>query len=103
MEMLINDILKQGVRKNRLELKLFGGSNVLALAHNNVGESNVSFIRQFVKTEGLRVVAEDLGGNQPRHIRYFPRTGTVMVRRLRSLQSRAIASQEKEYECARVQ
>lgn len=97
MEMLINDLLKLGSRKEQLELKLFGGGKVLAMDVNNVGERNVQFVRQFVKTEGIVVVAEDLGESYPRKVNYFPKTGKVMIRRLRSLQNQAIVNQEQDY------
>ena len=98
MERLVNDILKQGARKNRLELKLFGGGKVLDMEINNVGERNIQFVRQFLRTEGFLVSAEDLGGTYPRKVQFFPKTGKVMVRRLRALQKQAIASLEKKYE-----
>ncbi len=98
MEMLINDILKQGSRKDRLELKLFGGGKVLAMDVNNIGERNVQFVKQFIETEGLAVVAEDLGRTYPRKVNYFPKTGKVLLRRLRSLQNQAIVNQEKNYQ-----
>ncbi len=98
MESLVNDILKQGARKNRLELKLFGGGKVLDMDINNVGERNIRFVRQFLKTEGFLVTAEDLGGTFPRKVQFFPKTGKVMVRRLRALQKQAIANLEKNYE-----
>ena len=98
MEMLINDILKQGCRKDRLELKLFGGGKVLAMDVNNVGERNIDFARQFVRAEGFTIAAEDVGGPHPRKVNFFPRTGKVMIRRLRSLQSKAVLDQEKSYE-----
>lgn len=97
MEMLVNDILKHGAQKNRLELKLFGGGKVLAMEVNNVGARNIEFIRQFVKTEGMAVAAEDLGSIYPRKVNFFPMTGKVMVRRLRSLQNKAIANLENNY------
>lgn len=98
MEMLINDLLKLGSRKERLELKLFGGGKVLAMDVNNVGDRNVQFVKKFVETEGIAVVSEDLGGTYPRKVNYFPRTGKVMMRRLRSLQNQAVANEEKNYE-----
>jgi len=98
MEMLINDLLKLGSQRSRLELKLFGGGNVMSMDVNNVGDNNIQFVRQFVKTEGIPVVAEDLGEAFPRKVNYFPKTGKVMVRRLRSLQNQAVVDQEKSYE-----
>lgn len=98
MENLINDILKHGSRKDRLEIKLFGGGKVLDMEVNNVGNRNIQFARGFIDAEGLRITSEDLGGTYPRKVNYFPRTGKVMIRRLRSLQNRTIADSEKKYE-----
>lgn len=98
METLINEILKQGSRRNRLELKLFGGGRVLAMDTMNVGQRNIDFVRSFVDMEGMLVAAEDLGGPYPRKVNFFPRSGKVMVKRLRSLQNRTVAAQEKQYE-----
>ncbi len=97
MESLINDILKMGARKSRLEVKLFGGGEVLQMQTNNVGKQNVLFVEEFVAAEGLNVLASDLGGPHPRKINFFPRTGKVMVRRLRTLHKISIADQEKAY------
>ena len=98
MENLINDLLKQGAQKHRLELKLFGGGKIMDMDINNVGERNVEFAKQFVQTEGLVPLAEDLGGPYPRKVNYFPKTGKVMVRRLRSIQKKAVLEQDKRYE-----
>ena len=98
MEILINDILKQGARKAQLELKLFGGGEVLDMQINNIGERNIDFVRQFVRDEQMRVTAEDLGGPYPRKVNYFPKNGKVLVRRLRSTQSKLIIDREKNYE-----
>ncbi len=98
MENLINDVLKQGSRKERLEIKLFGGGEVLKMETTNVGKRNVQFALEFVRAEGLAVVSEDLGGPYPRKVNYFPKTGKVMVRRLRSLQTKAIIEHERKFE-----
>ena len=98
MESLINEILKNGGRKDRLELKLFGGGKVMAMGINSIGERNIEFAKEFAQTEGLHVTSEDLGDVFPRKVHYFPRTGRAMVRRLRSLQCQSIIDQEKKYE-----
>ncbi|MBX2868623.1 MAG: chemoreceptor glutamine deamidase CheD [Acidiferrobacterales bacterium] len=98
METLIEEILKLGSRPEHLELKLFGGGKVLSMETNNVGQRNITFVKDYVKKQGLEVVAEDLGGPHPRKILYFPKTGKVMVKHLRSLQIQTIANQEKVYE-----
>lgn len=100
MENLINDILKQGAQKTRLEVKLFGGGKVMAMEINRVGERNAQFAQEFVRTEGLLSVAEDLGGPFPRKVNYYPKTGKVLVRRLRALQKKTIANQDRDYEAS---
>ena len=97
MENLINDILKQGARKNKLEVKLFGGGRILAMNVNDVGDRNISFAREFVRAEGLAIAAEDLGGPHPRKVNFFPKTGKVMIRRLRSVLKQRIAETEQQY------
>ena len=97
MEKLINEILKLGGRRERLEVKLFGGANVI----NNstmIGAKNVEFVRRYVKEEGLRVAAEDLGGTQPRRLHYYPDTGKVMMRALRRKDDLRIVEEESAYE-----
>lgn len=98
MEMLINEILKQGARKDRLESKLFGGGEILAMEFNNVGARNAAFALEFMATEMLSVAAQDLGGPHPRKVMFFPKTGRCLVRRLRSLQTEIVAAQERQYQ-----
>ena len=97
MEMMINEVLKHGGIKNRLELKLFGGGQVLVMDVNNVGDRNIEFAREYAEQEGYIVAAEDMGGEYPRKVNYFPKTGRVMVRRLRALQNKGVAEQERNY------
>jgi chemotaxis protein CheD len=96
METLINALLKMGANRSRLEVKLFGGGHVLNVGLA-VGERNIEFARRWLKTEGLPVVAEDVGGTAPRRIIYFPDDGKVRVRRLKAVESRDIGNRERAY------
>ncbi len=96
MEQLINDLLKLGARRDRLEVKLFGGGKILA-SMTDVGARNIAFIRNFVRVEGYRIAAENLGDIYPRRILYFPANGRVLLKRLRALESESIAIQERQY------
>jgi chemotaxis protein CheD len=83
MELLINDLLKRGAARNRLEAKVFGGANVLkGFTSNPVGTRNAEFVRQYLDAERIPVTAEDLRGIHPRKVWFFPRTGRVVVQRL---------------------
>lgn len=96
MEQLINDILKYGGSWERLEVKIFGGSKVLARMRD-VGESNIQFVREYLARQGLSPVAADLGGPSPRHLQYCPHTGKALVRRLAALQETGVAQREHAY------
>lgn len=83
MEMLINELLKRGASRRRLEAKVFGGANVLkGFTSNPVGTRNAEFVLAYLKAEQIPVVAEDLKGIHPRKVWFFPDTGRVMVNRL---------------------
>lgn len=96
MEQLINRILKAGGTRADLEVKIFGGGRVLKTL-TDVGDHNVTFVREFLKQEGLRVTSEDVGDTCPRHVQYFPLTGRVRVRHLTSSHTRDVASQEQQF------
>ena len=96
MESLINDLMKLGARRERLEIKLFGGGKILA-SMTDVGARNIEFVRSWLALEGLKVVAEDVGDVYPRRILYLPQTGIVRLKRLRPLDGRAIADREQRY------
>jgi chemotaxis protein CheD len=98
MEFLINSILKQGGRKDRLEVKLFGGGRVLAgMTHIDIGRRNIDFVLDFLDKEQLRVRAEDLGGDYPRKVLYFADTGAVKMRRIRTVANDTIEQRELAY------
>jgi chemotaxis protein CheD len=98
MEILINDLLKAGARRENLEAKVFGGGAVLqGFNAINVGERNAAFVRSFLKTENIRILAEDLNDVHPRKVYYFPRSGKVLVKKLRQLNNNTLVNREQDY------
>jgi len=96
MEHLINTILKNGGQRQNLEIKLFGGGRILANM-TDVGMRNITFVRDYLVTEGLKVLAEDMGDVYPRMVVYFPASGKARVKRLRSLHNNTVAEEETRY------
>ncbi len=96
MESLINETLKLGARRERLELKLFGGGQILP-SLSDIGPRNIEFARGFAALERLKVAAEDVGGTTPRHVIYFPATGRVLLKRLKPIESTRIAESDALY------
>lgn len=98
MEVLINDLLKAGARRDNLEAKVFGGGAVLkGFTAINVGERNAAFVQNFLKNEKIRIVAEDLNDIYPRKVYFFPRTGKVLVKKLMQTHNDTLAQRENEY------
>ncbi len=96
MEVLINDILKNGGRRENLEVKLFGGGRVLNI-NSNVGNKNIDFVREYIHAEGLTTLVEDLGDIYPRKVIYFPDSGRARVKKLRTMHNDTILTREKSY------
>jgi chemotaxis protein CheD len=98
MEILINQLLKLGARRSNLEAKVFGGGNVLdGLTVANVGQRNADFVLEFLATEQIRVVAQDLVDVYPRKVYFFPRNSRVLVKKLRKVHSNTVSEREQEY------
>jgi chemotaxis protein CheD len=98
MEVLINDLLKAGARREHLDAKVFGGGAVLrGFTAMNVGERNAAFVMNFLKTERIPVLAEDLNDIHPRKVYFFPKTGKVLVKKLMQTQNDTLAKRELDY------
>lgn len=74
MELLINGLLQKGAVRSRLQAKLFGGAQVVANL-SDVGAKNGEFAEHFLRCEGIPCVAQSLGGDRARRIRFWPTTG----------------------------
>ncbi|PWB82590.1 MAG: chemotaxis protein CheD [Methylocystaceae bacterium] len=74
MELLVNGLLKKGARRERLEGKLFGGARMME-GLSDIGAKNAEFAKRFLRNEGIRIVAENLGGARGRRVEYSPVSG----------------------------
>ena len=98
MELLINDLLKRGARRQRLLAKVFGGGNVLSgFQTDPIGTRNARFVLEYLRAERIPVLAEDLGDIHPRKVCFFAQTGRALVRRLPATREAEIAKLERAY------
>ncbi|MDO7644131.1 MAG: chemoreceptor glutamine deamidase CheD [Reinekea forsetii] len=98
MEILINHMLKLGARRSSLVAKIFGGGNVLrGITATQVGQRNANFVQDYLKTERIAILASDLLENYPRKVYFFPATGKVFVRKLKSMHNSTILDRESAY------
>lgn len=98
MEVLINELIRNGARRENLEAKIFGGGNVLrSFTVNNVGERNAAFVKKFLKDENISITSEDLLDIYPRKVYFFPKTGKVLVKKLKQLNNYTLVKREEAY------
>ena len=98
IERLINELLKRGAKRGYLEVKVFGGGHVLPGVGSDIGNTNVQFVRQYLREEGLAMRSEDVGGNCGRRLRYFPATGKALVKHLDMTDAKAVALQDSAHQ-----
>jgi len=99
MEILINHVLKLGARRSCLEAKLFGGGNVMqGFTVNKIGMRNAEFALNYLKIEQIPLISQDLLDIHPRKVYYFPKTGRVLVKKLRNLHNATISGREQQYQ-----
>jgi chemotaxis protein CheD len=96
MEYLINHLIKLGAKKERMEVKLFGGGQVLANL-TDVGQRNIIFAYDFIRKEGLNVRNADVGDIFSRKVLYFSDTGSVKVKKMATGRNETIIRRERDY------
>ena len=94
MELLINGLLKQGARRDRLEAKIFGGAKTIA-RFSNVGEPGILFARQFLMDEGIQIVGESTGGEHGRKLEYWPSSGRARQYALTGVETQKTVAMEQ--------
>jgi chemotaxis protein CheD len=96
MESLINEILKRGGLKTRLEIKLFGAGKIYD-GNIDVGANNAKWVIGYLKREGLATVKTDLGDVFPRKIYYHTDSGRVLMKKIERMKNRTIFERENQY------
>jgi chemotaxis protein CheD len=74
MERLVNELLKNGAERGRLQAKLFGGARIMTNLPD-IGRRNAESALAFLRNEGIPCKSQSLGGNQARRVRFWPATG----------------------------
>jgi chemotaxis protein CheD len=98
MEMMINQLLKIGARRSNLEAKIFGGGSVLrGLATANVGARNSDFAMDYLENEGIAITGQDLLDDFARKVYFFPYSGRVLVKKIRTMHNETIIERERAY------
>lgn len=76
MELLINGLLREGARRDRLEAKIFGGARTVK-SLSDIGALNVNFATRFLQMEGIAIKPGSTGGTSGRRLQFWPATGRI--------------------------
>lgn len=101
MELLINELLKKGAKRERLRAKAFGGSSLFPTSGGVgnffcVGDVNIRFIKDFLSNEGIPLVSENLGGDRGRVIHFHSDDFSVYVRKIQKTVNTRLGLREKQ-------
>lgn len=85
---MIRILCSKGIRPSDLELKLFGGADVLIKKRpsgemRTVGQMNIETAMETISTRGLKLKEADIGGVSGRKIVFDTKTGKVLIRHLK--------------------
>ncbi|MFN7399400.1 MAG: chemotaxis protein CheD [Sandaracinobacter sp.] len=74
MELLINELMRNGARRDSLKAQMYGGASVVA-GLGDVGKRNIDFARRFLTAEGIPLGHSDVGGKSARRVEFLPYDG----------------------------
>lgn len=79
---LIENMLNIGCQKHNLEAKLFGGGNVIDVSHEDmmIGRKNILIAKEILREYGIKITAQDVGGNRGRKILMRSDTGKIFLK-----------------------
>ena len=95
MELLLNALLRKGARRERLEVKLFGGAHLFD-GLSDVGAQNSTFAEQFLRDEGLNYLGGSLRGDRARRIQYWPVSGRARQILLAPTESKVFVAESRQ-------
>jgi chemotaxis protein CheD len=86
LAVMLTELAKVGLNKERLQAKLVGGANMFTFAgkssngNMNVGQRNVAAVKEELNKIGIPLVAEDTGGATGRSVEFYVQNGVMRVR-----------------------
>lgn len=84
IEILIQEMEEEGSDRKNLTAKIFGGATMFMLPGltimSQIGNNNISKVKEILKSEEIKIKAEETGGTSGRTIEFSAKTGKVTVK-----------------------
>ncbi|MBU0994427.1 MAG: chemotaxis protein CheD [Proteobacteria bacterium] len=80
---MVDQFEKRGISKKEIDVKLFGGANVLKSGNNQqtIGHQNIETATKILKNMRLEVISHSVGGNTGMTLYFDSNTGIVHLKR----------------------
>jgi chemotaxis protein CheD len=83
---MVDRFLGKGAKRGEIQVKIFGGSEILKLEgqekHASVGKQNIEIAKKTLIDEGLKVKASHVGGTFGRKIFFLTHTGEGLMKKI---------------------
>ena len=84
LPLMLNDVISMGASKSRLVAKIAGGAQMFAFSNATdimrVGTRNADTVKKILQRMGIRLIAEDTGGNYGRTVQIDLSNGVYKVK-----------------------
>ncbi len=78
---LLEEMLRHDAKKKQIVAKIAGGASMFSVMDTlQIGEKNAIVVKEALKEEGIKLVAEDIGGNYARSVILDTCTGELTVK-----------------------
>jgi len=86
---MIKKFNEKGISNEEIELKLFGGADVLQTVSgmvkiNTVGSQNINSATKTISEFNIKIAASDVGGERGRKLFFRSKTGEIFLNRLKN-------------------
>lgn len=81
---MVHDMIRAGAVRERFVAKITGGATMFKHTENSlmgdIGRNNISSVKSILASMGIRIIAEDVGGDYGRTIDFYLETGEVRIK-----------------------
>ncbi len=78
---LIDQMINMGSNRLDLRAKVFGGAGIIEAGRNyNIGAKNILLAITLLKSQDIRIIAENTGGYYGRNIKFYSDNGEVLMK-----------------------
>ena len=80
IDMLLEEMLRLGASMDRIQAKIYGGGNVIAvsLVGESIGRRNIEVAEQSLRNKGIRIIEKNVGGESGRTLKVNTTTFDVI-------------------------